>query len=181
MRSNILGTRALFWGMLFCVAVSLPLHAGNSIEAAGDVVTALLPATAAGLTVGFKDWTGSLQLAGSGAVTLAVTYGLKSIVDETRPNGDSRSFPSAHTSVSFASAEFMRKRYGWEFGIPAYAAATFVAVTRVSEKEHYIHDVMAGACIGIVSSYFFTKPYEGLRIQPEAGRDYYGIRLSSVW
>jgi len=117
--------------MLLCLTTGMGVQAGNSIEAAGEILTFLLPATAAGLTVGLKDGQGALQLGASAAVTLGVTYGLKYTVNETDPNGDDLSFPSTHTSVSFASAEYMRKRYGWEFGIPAYVAATFVAVSRV--------------------------------------------------
>jgi membrane-associated phospholipid phosphatase len=167
--------------MLLCFVTGMNVQAGNSIEAAGDVLTFLLPATAAGLTVAFKDGEGALQLGESVALTLGVTYGLKYTVNETRPNGDSQSFPSAHTSVSFASAEYMRKRYGWGYGMPAYAVATFVAISRVEAKDHYVHDVLAGAAIGIASSYLFTRQYKGWDIQPEVDHKYYGIRLSRSW
>jgi len=82
-----------------------------------------------------------LQLAESIGVTLGVTYSLKYAVDETRPNGGNQSFPSAHTSISFSAAEFMRKRLWLEYGIPAYALASFVAYSRVEAREHYAHDV----------------------------------------
>ena len=39
-------------------------------------------------------------------------------LDERRPNGGKESFPSGHTSISFSAAEFMRKGYGWEYGVP---------------------------------------------------------------
>jgi membrane-associated phospholipid phosphatase len=110
-----------------------------------------------------------------------VTYGLQHTIDAKRPNGKPHSFPSGHTSISFASAEFVRKRYGWEYGLPAYALASFVAYSRVEAKEHYTHDVIAGAAIGIGSSYLFTRPYEGWHIQAEADHKYYGIRLNRTW
>ena len=72
----------------------------------------------------------------------------------------------------------MRKRYGWEYGIPAYAAASFVAYSRVEANEHYPHDVIAGAAIGILSSFIFTRPYKGWNVQAEAGGGYYGIRFT---
>ena len=173
--------KVLLLGMLLCFAISVPVHASDGIETAGEVLTFLLPATAAGLTVGFMDTKGMLQLGESEALTLGVTYGIKYTINETAPNGDSHSFPSAHTSVSFASAEFMRKRYGWEYGIPAYVAATFVAFSRVEANDHYTNDVIAGAFIGIASSYLFTHPYQGWHIQPDVGQQYYGIRLSRTW
>jgi len=75
----------------------------------------------------------------------------------------------------------MRKRYGWEYGIPAYALASFVAYSRVEARDHYPHDVIAGASIGIVCSYIFTRPYKGWNVQLESGDRYYGFRLSRAW
>ena len=143
-RKTISPIKLLLWVVLALFAAS-PVHGGNSFEALGEVVTYLLPATALGISAGLKDTDGIIQLGMSGALTVGVSYGLKAAVDETRPNGDSGSFPSTHTSVSFAAAEYMRKRYGnLAFGLPAYAAATLVAVSRVESKEHYVHDVLRG-------------------------------------
>jgi len=177
----MIGLKTLVIGIVFCLVTGTGVHAGNSIEAFGEALTLLLPATAAGLTIGFKDGQGALQLGESVALTAAVTYGLKYTIKESAPNGDSHSFPSAHTSLAFSSAEFLRTRYGWEYGIPAYIAATFVAVSRVEAKDHYTHDVLAGAAIGIASSYLFTKPYKGWNIQAVGDQKYQGIRLSRTW
>jgi membrane-associated phospholipid phosphatase len=153
----------------------------DTISSAGDVLQLVLPATAGGLTLGLRDWQGSLQFAESSALTLGVTYGLKYSVHETRPNGGSESFPSAHSSISFSAAEFLRKRYGWEFGIPAYAAASFVAYSRVESGAHHPHDVIAGAAIGIMSSYLFTQPYKGWRVELEGDSKSVGISFSHSW
>jgi membrane-associated phospholipid phosphatase len=75
----------------------------------------------------------------------------------------------------------MRKRYGWEYGIPAYAAASFVAYSRVEAREHYPHDVIAGAAIGIVSSYIFTRPYKGWHVDVGVDGKYYGFSISHSW
>src|SRR6266536_1249327 len=85
------------------------LSAADGIQTAGDVLQFVLPATAAGLTLGHRDGHGALELGESLAVTLGVTYALKYSVNERRPNGGSQSFPSGHTSVSFSAAEYMRK------------------------------------------------------------------------
>jgi membrane-associated phospholipid phosphatase len=181
MRHSALRTNLLLFVMLSCLAVSVPVQAGDNIETAGDVLMIALPVAAAGLTLGFKDGQGAFQLGESAVLSLGVTYGLKFTIDEKRPNGDNQSFPSAHASISFTSAEFMRKRYGWGYGIPAYAAAIFVAYSRVEAEEHYTRDVIAGAAIGIGSSYLFTQPYKGWHIQPAVDHAYYGIRLSHNW
>jgi membrane-associated phospholipid phosphatase len=112
---------------------------------------------------------------------MAVTYGLKYTISEKRPNGGSRSFPSGHTSLSFSAAEFMRKRYGWEYGVPAYAVASFVGYSRVESNQHHPRDVFAGAAIGILSSYIFTRPYAGWNIQAEGDTRYFGIRLTRAF
>jgi len=171
-----------------CLVLVVPLlilanraSASDSIEQAGTVLEILLPATATGLTLGYKDGTGALQFGESAALTLGVTYALKYGIDETRPNGGGQSFPSGHASISFASAEFMRKRYGWEYGLPAYAAASFVAYSRVEAGEHHPQDVAAGAAIGIISSYIFTRPFAGWLIQPDVDPRYYAIMLSRTW
>ena len=182
MQSYYTRIRILVVAALFCTVFTLSAHAAGGIETAGDVLTAVLPAAAGGLMLGHKDGTGAWQFAESTALTLGVTYLLKFTVAEERPNNEDRqSFPSAHTSVSFASAEFIRKRYGWEYGIPAYAAASFVAFSRVDSRQHYAHDVIAGAAIGIASSYLFARPYKDWNIKAEADRGYYGIRVSRAW
>jgi membrane-associated phospholipid phosphatase len=168
-------------GAIQCLVNCGTVYAGDNIQTAGDILQFVLPATAGALTLANRDWEGSLQLAESSALTLGVTYGLKYSVNERRPNGGTESFPSGHTSISFSAAEFMRKRYGWEYGIPAYAAASFVAYSRVEARQHYPHDVIAGAAIGIISSYIFTRPYKGWHVELEADGKYYGLSLSRSW
>jgi membrane-associated phospholipid phosphatase len=156
-------------------------HASDSIELAGDVLQYLLPAGAGGLTLGLRDWSGSLQLVESEGLTLATTYALKYGLDTERPNGGSYSFPSGHASVSFSAAEFLRKRYGWEAGIPAYAAASFVAYSRVESGQHHDYDVIGGAAIGILSSFIFTRPYHGWDIKTESSSGIHGLFVSRNW
>ena len=88
------------------------VQAGGAIETSGDILQFVLPGAAAALTLGNWDKTGALEFGESAAATLGTTYLLKYTVDEKRPNGGSQSFPSAHTSISFCAAEYMRKRYG---------------------------------------------------------------------
>jgi len=156
----------------------LPAQASDGLRTAGDVLQIALPAAAAGMTLAYRDAPGALQFAESAGVTLAVTYGLKYTVVESRPDGGAHSFPSGHTSISFCSAEFMRKRYGWEYGVPAYALASFVGYTRVESGQHHPQDVVAGAAIGILSSYIFTKPYKGWNASVEGDTKSFALRLS---
>ena len=167
--------------MLFGLMAGIDVQAYDRIEQAGDVLVVALPVAAAGLTLGFKDCQGTLEFGESAALAMGTTYALKFTIDKTRPNGESQSFPSGHAAMSFSSAEFIRKRYGWEYGVPAYAIATFVAYSRVEAGQHYTIDVIGGTAIGILSSYLITRPYKDWNIQPEAGYSYYGIRLVHSW
>ena len=128
----------------------------------GDALLVALPAIALGSTLIWQDGQeGTYQFSKALVSTVTLTYGLKFVVNKERPNGENNfSFPSAHTSVAFASAAFLQKRYGWEYGIPAYALAGYVGYTRIKANKHDGWDVVAGAVIGTGISYLFTKPYK---------------------
>jgi membrane-associated phospholipid phosphatase len=110
-----------------------------------------------------------------------LTHGLKYAVDAERPNGGGRSFPSGHASISFCSAEFLRRRYGWAWGVPAYAAACFVGYSRVEVKQHYTRDVVAGALIGFAGSHLFARSYGGVSVEASAGAGECGLTVVCTW
>jgi hypothetical protein len=80
------------------------------------------------------------------------TYALKYTFDRTRPNGEPRSFPSGHVSAAFATAMVLEEHYGWKLGVPAFAAAAYTAVSRVTDNKHWASDVMFGAFLGMASA-----------------------------
>ena len=83
------------------------------------------------------------------------------MIDKQRPNMENgNSFPSAHTSITFQGASFLQRRYGWKNGWPAYLLAGFTGYTRINADKHDVFDVIAGAVIGIGSTYLFTTPYQ---------------------
>lgn len=80
-----------------------------------------------------------------------LTQGIKLSVGRTRPDGSRFSFPSGHTSSSFATAAVLQRHFGWRAGAPAYGLAAFIAGSRLQENKHYLSDVVFGAAIGIVA------------------------------
>lgn len=74
---------------------------------------------------------------------------LKPIVRETRPNGGKESFPSGHTTTAFAFASYVGMEHEWYYAAPAYLVASFVGFCRMHDNYHYLHDVFAGATIGM--------------------------------
>ena len=172
----------VFMVMLLCsLLCSNAAVASDAVERAGDILQFVLPVSGAGVALGRDDREGLTQLAESSALTLALTFGMKYTIPATRPDGGDHSFPSGHTSIAFSSAEFIRERYGWNYGIPAYAVASYVGYSRVESKRHYTRDVVAGALIGIGSSLLFTEPYKDWHILPEIASSFYGVTFSRVW
>jgi membrane-associated phospholipid phosphatase len=75
------------------------------------------------------------------------------------------SFPSGHASASFATATVLHRRFGWRAGVPAYALATYVGISRL-EGVHYLSDVTFGAALGIASGLTVALPVRRTAVTP---------------
>ena len=154
------------------------------LEDTGDVLQIALPVSAGIMTLIKKDYQGTKKLALSYGTTLAVTYSLKYLTKKERPEERNHfdSFPSGHTSSAFSGASFIQRRYGWKYGTPAYILAALVAVSRTEAPDGYHDgwDILAGAAIGISSTYLFTKPYikEHFDIGFSAGSETYVLSIT---
>lgn len=96
----------------------------------------------------------ALMLGGTLVSLLALGQGLKAAVPSPRPDGsDNRSFPSGHSILAFAGAEFVRMEYGPWWGAGAYAVAGGVGVLRLYNGRHWLGDVLCGAGIGVLSAH----------------------------
>jgi membrane-associated phospholipid phosphatase len=84
--------------------------------------------------------------------TFSWTYAIKFATQRTRPNGDPHSFPSGHSSTSFATAMVLQNHFGWKAGVPAFAVAAYTAASRVGANQHWASDVVFGAFIGMASA-----------------------------
>lgn len=96
------------------------------------------------------------------AYTLLVTGALKAVVNERRPGypEDKHSFPSGHSSMSFAFASVVAARHGWFWGGLSYGAATYISVSRINDDWHYLHDVLVGMGIGASYGWGLHYAYE---------------------
>jgi membrane-associated phospholipid phosphatase len=169
--------------MLVIAALQLnqPVRAESAIVNAGNALQILMPLGAAGISAYQDDDAGLWQLVKSEVVTAGITYGLKYTVNSTSPDGQQHSFPSGHASITFSAAQFLQTRYGWEYGVPAYALASFTAYSRVSGDQHYWGDVLAGAAIGMASSYFFTTPFKHAQMSVIATPTLVGLQYRERW
>ncbi len=121
------------------------------------------------------------------AYTLGTTMALKYSVDEARPGFPDQhdSFPSGHSSASFAFASVVTAQHGWKWGAAAHLAAVFIAFSRLNDDWHYMHDVTAGMTIGMSYGWGifynhidYNKPY-WFTILPSENLDGVNIGLSA--
>jgi hypothetical protein len=172
-------------GLAAALALAVPQPASARSEKSWDDASSIgrdaLVAAALGLPAIQGDWHGDLQAGESMAGALAITAGLKEAIPEWRPDHSNRkSFPSGHTSTSFAAAATLQNRYGWRVGIPAQLVAAFVGFSRVEARKHHWYDVVAGAAIGETSGLLLTSKHDAsVRILPWGGTDGAGMVLST--
>lgn len=159
--------RILLSGAVALALLSVPA-AAKTTETLGTGLAIALPLAAGGITLLKNDWAGTKQLVVTTVLTAGTVYGLKQLVKECRPfatpcapgSANWDSFPSEHAALAFAPAEFLRERYGWQYGLPAYAAAGFVGWSRVNADKHHWYDVAASAGISILFNELITTRYQ---------------------
>ena len=184
--SPILGIAAV------SMALAVPAQAApispldKKIETAGTGVAIALPLVAGGISLLHdQDWNGVGELTESTAATVAAALILKQIVREQRPDhSDFQSFPSDTAALAYSSADYLWDRYGWEYGVPAYAAAMFVGYSRVRAKKHHWYDVAASSAIAFGFNYAFVTRYRehaNYGVYAAADADSVGIRFAMTW
>ncbi|MBV9548196.1 MAG: phosphatase PAP2 family protein [Alphaproteobacteria bacterium] len=152
-----------------CLAAALLLAAfparADTTETAGTAVAIALPLTAAGIAISKRDWNGVVDLGLTTIATVGTAYALKHLVKEKRPDGsDFQSFPSDTQALASSGSAFLWARYGWQYGLPAFAASAFVGYSRVEAKKHHWYDTAASSAIAIGYAAFFTPRFSKYRI-----------------
>lgn len=148
-----------FW-LTFLLVIPTVCGQGRArVRKSTDVLMFVPVAAGFATTLALRDYDGLKQLALGGSTALAASYLLELCIKKDRPDGDGHhAFPSTHTVVAFQGAAFILRRYGWQYGIPAYLLAGYVGWGRIYARRHDIWDVLAGAAIGVAGSYIFTRP-----------------------
>jgi membrane-associated phospholipid phosphatase len=98
------------------------------------------------------------------AITDTVTFGLKAVVNNDRPNGGNFSFPSAHTASSFCAASMLDEYYGPGIGVPAYIGACMVGWRMMDSGDHWASDVLFGGTLGYIVGHSVAAKHKQLEI-----------------
>ena len=127
-------------------------HSGETLGGARTQAVAAVATYAIGRVTRHPRATAiGADLVSAQIVTQTTTAAIKMAVGRTRPDGTNLSFPSGHSSTSFATATVLQRHLGWKVGIPAYGVAAYVAASRVQVRRHFLSDVAFGAALGVVA------------------------------
>ncbi|MCK9420850.1 MAG: phosphatase PAP2 family protein [Nitrospirae bacterium] len=152
----------------------------SRLQAAGDIITDLLPLAALGTAYFKGDSDGGKQWLRDTVLHEVLYTGLVLGFNETslgkRPNGGPYSFPSGHAGFVFAQAGFLQERYGWRYGAPALLLAATVSYIRVDIRKHHWRDVIAGGALGYGCAWLTVTPLNAIHLAPIIGPDWLGIR-----
>ena len=133
----------------------------KDIETLGTGVAIALPLVAGGISYFKHDTMGLAQLTVETVFTVGTAYALKNIVRERRPDGsDFQSFPSDTTALAASGSSYLWGRYGWQYGLPAFAATQFVSYSRIQAKKHHWYDTLASSAIAAGYGYALTTPFK---------------------
>jgi len=158
------------------------LGPGETIGSARLQLAGALATLAAGrITGNAKISAVGADLVSANIVAQTLTGAVKMSVRRGRPDGTQFSFPSGHTSVSFASATVLQRHFGWKAGVPAYAMASYVAASRIHDKRHFLSDVAFGAALGIVSGWTVTMGHGDAQMTMAPVASPGGAGLSLSW
>ncbi len=97
----------------------------------------------------------SKYLALSGILDVVLVLSIKQLTQKTRPNGHGLSFPSGHTSFAFMGATVLYEEFKETrpfFAYSGYGFATATGILRITNRKHWLSDVLVGAGIGILST-----------------------------
>ncbi len=158
---------------------------GDFFSGTGTVLYLVAGLGAPLLEDGKAGKTHALRAADALTSSVLISEGLKSLVQEKRPDTNEHdSFPSAHASSVFAIAT-VESAFHPKQAIYWYTGAALISASRFTIHRHTVGDVLAGAAIGYGVGRWELSSRRGLLlmpfIQPTAKGAAYGLFLSKTF
>jgi len=145
-------------------------HISSEEYIAADVLTGVVPLGAFWLTYLKDDKPGRKQYLWSMGTSMVVITSARVAFNEhewgERPNGHPYGFPSGHAVFIGAGAAFLQDRYGWKWGVPAWAAAYYTDWVRVEDEHHKWRDIVVATAFAFGSSKYFVSRYPDATVTP---------------
>jgi len=158
---------------------------GDFFSGTGTVLYLIAGVGAPLLEDGKAGKTHALRAADALLSSVALSEGMKSLVQEKRPDTNAHdSFPSGHASSVFAVAT-VESAFHPKQAIYWYAGASLISASRFTIHRHTVGDVLAGAALGYGIGRWELSSRRGLLlmpfIQPTSKGAAYGVFLSKTF
>jgi membrane-associated phospholipid phosphatase len=156
------------FGLVFLLAfIGGAWHEREMFVIVGNFLQIVIPCAGCYISLLRKDKVGIKQFICTALITALITHAIKLATHRMdigiRPSGGTKSFPSGHTSCSFQGALFLRRRYGWRWGVPMLIFAGLAAYSRIYGQYHHWHDVIVGFFIAFLVNKLFVTPLKDIR------------------
>lgn len=148
----------------------------KTLRNTGNILLVALPVSAVGISLAHDgDWKGLGQFALAAGLTVGSAYALRAAVRIRRPDhSDFNSFSPPDVALADSSASYLWQRYGWQYGIPAYAARAVVSYALSDAKKNHWYDTLASSALSFGFNYAIVTRYHpnrryNLSVDPEPG------------
>ncbi|MCM0083197.1 phosphatase PAP2 family protein [Geomonas sp. Red32] len=162
-----------------------PVPAWGADAISGHVAMSIVPVGALAIAYLKNDTEGEKQflrnLGANQLLNSLARLGFNQTSLGKRPNGGDYGFPSGHVAFAGAGASFLEERYGWKYGVPAWAVTGYVAYVRVDNRDHHVRDVLAASALAYVVAKLFVTPEYASHLAPVVGPDWLGLRWQRSW
>ncbi|HKY64162.1 MAG TPA: phosphatase PAP2 family protein [bacterium] len=118
-------------------------------------------------------------------LSLGIDVVAKLSFNRRAPDNGRFSFPSAHSTAAFTAAGVLTSFYGWKAGIPSYALASLISVSRVDGDQHWVSDVVMGAVLGSVigwgTAQFHKKEHPNFFLSPQVSSNRASLGFTYIY
>ncbi len=133
----------------------------NTAASVATGISISLPVLAMGITIAKHDRAGAGELLVTTILSAGTAYALKSLIREERPdNGSIHSLPAVTSALAGSGSTYLWARYGWQYGLPAWAAADAASFTLTQAKRAHWYDALAGSMIATGYGIIVTKRFK---------------------